>query len=90
MPDRVYDVYLVPSEEQESETSVVSPVTGEGIDFYDSGVWLERESGRNFFPYRQVRTIRERSADDEREQATGDERLEAAGQREEDDGTTRE
>jgi hypothetical protein len=60
-----YDIYLVPTRNREDRNQeaedrpIVSPVTGHEIDFYDSGVWLTRESGRNFFPYEQIRTITE-------------------------------
>lgn len=60
-----YSVYLVPTRSrddrnaQAEERPIVSPVTGHDLDFYDSGVWLSRENGRNFFPYAQIRTIRE-------------------------------
>ena len=59
MGEKVYDVYLVPSERSEGNRNIVSPVEGHDAEFYDTGVWLSREGGRNFFPYKQVRTIRE-------------------------------
>lgn len=63
-----YDIYLVPTRSHEDRNQegenrpIMSPVTGDEIDFYDSGVWLTRADGRNFFPYEQVRTIREHSS----------------------------
>lgn len=64
MPESTYSVYLVRTAKQANrvrggERQVTSPVEGTALDFYDSGVWLTRESGRNFFPYDQIRTIRE-------------------------------
>lgn len=60
MSERSYSVYLVEhAGSQGGERQVTSPVRGSELDFYDSGVWLTRESGRNFFPYDQIRTIRE-------------------------------
>lgn len=63
-----YSVYLVPTRSREDrnreaeDRPIVSPVTGHELDFYDSGVWLKREHGRNFFPYNQIRTIKEHSS----------------------------
>ena len=64
MGDAIYSVYLVRTGEKGNrvrggEREVTSPVEGHELDFYDSGVWLTRETGRNFFPYDQIRTIRE-------------------------------
>lgn len=60
MSESTYSVYLIErSGEQGGERGVTSPVQGHGLDFYDSGVWLNHENGRNFFPYEQIRTIRE-------------------------------
>ncbi|USZ67832.1 hypothetical protein NGM10_13995 [Halorussus salilacus] len=64
MSENVYSVYLVRTAEQGNrvrggERQVTSPVEGTELDFYESGVWLTRETGRNFFPYEQIRTIRE-------------------------------
>ncbi|WP_134669790.1 hypothetical protein [Halorussus marinus] len=59
-----YSVYLVEHPgSQGGERQVTSQVDGTGLDFYESGVWLTRESGRNFFPYEQIRTIREHRDD---------------------------
>lgn len=60
-----YSVYLLPTTSRDDrnvaaeERPIVSPVTGHTLDFYESGVWLHRDGGRNFFPYEQIRTIRE-------------------------------
>ncbi|WP_192498410.1 hypothetical protein [Halorussus halophilus] len=67
MSENIYHVYLVRTNvhrdnDQPGEREITSPVEGYAVDFYDSGVWLSRETGRNFFPYEQVRTIREHPA----------------------------
>lgn len=73
MSERTYSVYLVErAGSQGGERQVTSPVRGTALDFYDSGVWLTREAGRNFFPYDQIRTIRERT-DGESEAGAADE-----------------
>lgn len=65
-----YSVYLVPTQAREDRNReaesrpIVSPITGHEIDFYESGVWLTRENGRNFFPYGQIRTIREHTGEE--------------------------
>ena len=60
MPESTYSVYLVQRHgEQGGKREVTSPVSGHSLEFYDTGVWLDRETGRNFFPYAQIRTIRE-------------------------------
>lgn len=59
--DTVYQVYLL---EDDPDAGVESPVTGHRLDFFDSGVWVEVEDGRDFFPYERVSVVRERSADD--------------------------
>ncbi|WP_227373622.1 hypothetical protein [Haladaptatus halobius] len=64
MSDKVYDVYLVPSGKRAGEQNIVSPVEGDELEFYDTGVWLSRTGGRNFFPYEQIRTIREHHGDE--------------------------
>ncbi|UPV74567.1 hypothetical protein M0R89_00510 [Halorussus limi] len=64
MSESVYSVYLVQRPgEQGGKREVTSPVRGHELKFYDSGVWLDREEGRNFFPYDQIRTIREHPED---------------------------
>ena len=60
MSESTYSVYLTERQgSQGGERQVTSPIKGTELDFYDSGVWLTRETGRNFFPYGEVRTIRE-------------------------------
>jgi hypothetical protein len=59
MSESTYSVYLVEHGETGGKRHVTSPVEGHELQFYDTGVWIERETGRNFFPYEQVRTIRE-------------------------------
>jgi len=71
MPDNTYSVYLIERHgEQGGKREVTSPVSGHELDFYDSGVWLGRETGRNFFPYEQIRTIREHPEGQAPEHAT--------------------
>ena len=75
-----YDIYLVPTRNREDRNQeaedrpIVSPVSGQQIDFYDSGVWLTRENGRNFFPYEQIRTITEHTGEgqDRREESSSE------------------
>lgn len=60
MSESTYSVYLIERHgEQGGKREVTSPVQGHELKFYDTGVWLDRETGRNFFPYEQIRTIRE-------------------------------
>jgi hypothetical protein len=71
MPESTYSVYLIERHgEQGGEREVTSPVRGHSLDFYDTGVWLDRETGRNFFPYEQIRTIREHPEDQAPDRAT--------------------
>jgi hypothetical protein len=62
MPESSYSVYLVEQGESGGKRQVTSPVQGHALEFYDTGVWLDRETGRNFFPYEQIRTIRDHPA----------------------------
>lgn len=39
-----------------------TPIETDRIDHYDAGIWVTSGAGRDFFPYEQVLTIRERSA----------------------------
>lgn len=66
-----YDVYLVHDGEHGGKQHVTSPVTGTRLDFYDGGVWLTRAEGRNFFPYDQIRTIREHDESTRLERSSG-------------------
>ncbi|MFB6094310.1 MAG: hypothetical protein ABEJ77_05160 [Halanaeroarchaeum sp.] len=38
---------------------VSSPIATADVQYYDSGVWIDRADDRLFFPYRQVEYIRE-------------------------------
>ncbi|WP_231183068.1 hypothetical protein [Haladaptatus sp. DYF46] len=79
MPDNEYDVYLVPTGKRGGEQNIVSPVEGDDLEFYETGVWLRRKGGRNFFPYEQIRTIREHGQDVESSKVAGEESGESAG-----------
>lgn len=71
MSESTYSVYLVERHgEQGGEREVTSPVRGHGLEFYDSGVWLDRDRGRSFFPYEQIRTIREHPEGESTERET--------------------
>jgi hypothetical protein len=59
--DTVYQVYLL---EDDPNAGVESPVTGRRLDFFDSGVWVECEDSRDFFPYERVSVVRERAAEE--------------------------
>jgi len=75
MSESTYSVYLVQRRgEQGGKRAVTSPVSGHELDFFETGVWLDREAGRNFFPYEQIRTIREHPAESQpdREAATSE------------------
>jgi hypothetical protein len=47
------------------ELGVDSPVETERIDYYDSGLWVSRDEGRDFYPYENVLTVHERPASGE-------------------------
>jgi len=62
MPGKTYEVHLVDE----------SMVESEYVDFYDAGVWVDRDDGREFYPYGRVAKVKEVSdadADDEMEPA---------------------
>ena len=60
MSENTYSVYLIERQgSQGGQRQVTSPIGGSEVEFYDSGVWLTRDTGRNFFPYDEIRTIRE-------------------------------
>ncbi|WP_210424950.1 hypothetical protein [Halorussus halobius] len=64
MSEHTYSVYLVErGSEQGGQRAITSPIEGHELEFYDAGVWLNRERGRNFFPYEQVRTVREHASE---------------------------
>ena len=48
MPGKTFEVHLVEGE---------SPVETEYVDFYDSGVWVDLEEGREFYPYERVAKV---------------------------------
>ncbi|MFB6103154.1 MAG: hypothetical protein ABEJ73_11395 [Haloplanus sp.] len=54
-----YEVYLT---DEASADFGDGPLHADGIDFYDSGVWITHADGRDFFPYGRVIRIRERVA----------------------------
>lgn len=53
MTKTTYEVYLSESERTDS------PVRSDRLDFYDSGVWVQVDEGREFYPYGRIRKIRE-------------------------------
>lgn len=57
---QVYEVYL--AADVADELGVETPVETEHIDYYDAGIWVTTDSGREFYPYEHVLTIRERPA----------------------------
>ncbi len=57
MPD--HDTYRVYLREASPHPSVTSPVETDHIEYYDSGVWLDRAGGRVFLPYHQIQLIAE-------------------------------
>lgn len=64
----------------EVSTDVGDPILADGIDFYDSGVWVSHADGRDFFPYERVLRIRETvRGDDEGDRPTGERRDAASG-----------
>ena len=57
MREDTYYVHLKSDVENVAE----SPLEGSKLDFYDTGLWVHREEGRDFFPYEQVLMVQERS-----------------------------
>lgn len=57
MPD--HDTYRVYLREASPHPAVTSPVETDHIEYYDSGVWLDRSGGRVFLPYHQIQLIAE-------------------------------
>lgn len=57
---QVYHVHL--AEDVAAALDLASPIETDRIDYYDSGVWVSTDEGRDFFPYEHVLTIRERTA----------------------------
>lgn len=62
-----YEIHLVG--DAPAELDVESPVPTRRIDYYDSGVWIDREGDRLFLPYERVFAIRETGSG---ESATGE------------------
>lgn len=52
---RTYHVHL----REAAPAEVEEPIETGHLDFYDSGVWIDRETDRVFFPWAQVAMIRE-------------------------------
>jgi hypothetical protein len=71
-----YEVYL--ATDAETELPVDSPVETTAIDYYDSGIWLTLAEGRAFFPYAQLRMIRERPGSTTAAEAVESDALESA------------
>lgn len=57
---KVYHVHL--ADDVATALDLPSPIETDRIDYYDAGIWVTTEAGRDFFPYEHVLTIRERSA----------------------------
>jgi len=55
-PGHTYEVHF---ETTNLAVDVTSPVRSSGVKYYDSGVWIDRETDRIFVPYRRVKLIRE-------------------------------
>lgn len=56
---RVYHVHL--SDDVAAALDLTSPIETDRIDYYDAGIWVGTDDGRDFFPYEHVLTIRERA-----------------------------
>ena len=70
-----YAVYLT---EEGSADIDGDPLHADAVDFYDSGVWVSHAGGRDFFPYRRVRRIREGGVESTTEDELAGERRDAA------------
>lgn len=53
-----YEVHL--KEDVVDELGITSPVETGRIDYYDSGLWVTTQDGRDFYTYQHVLTLRER------------------------------
>jgi len=62
-----YEVHL--AADVADQLDVDSPLRTDRIDYYDSGFWITRPEGRDFFPYGEVLTIRERTGTTAEEEA---------------------
>lgn len=69
MREDTYYVHLKSGVENVAE----SPLEGSKLDFYDTGLWVHREEGRDFFPYEQVLMVQERTESTTSEGTTGEE-----------------
>ncbi|MFB6108960.1 MAG: hypothetical protein ABEJ82_09020 [Haloplanus sp.] len=58
--DGGYEVHL--TSDASANLDVETPVSADGVDFYDSGVWVSWAEGRDFFPYERVLCVREARA----------------------------
>ena len=70
-----YAVYLT---EEASADFDGDSLHADALDFYDSGVWVTHAGGRDFFPYRRVRRIREGGVESVTEGEAAGERRDAA------------
>jgi hypothetical protein len=55
-----YEVHL--TADIVEELGIDSPISTDRIDYYDSGLWVTHQEGRDFYPYDHVLTIHERSS----------------------------
>lgn len=46
------------------------PIHTTELDYYDSGVWVHVEDGRDFYPYERIAVIREREVDADKTAST--------------------
>lgn len=56
---QVYHVHL--ADDVAASLDLASPIETDRIDYYDAGIWVWTDEGRDFFPYEHVLTIRERT-----------------------------
>ncbi|MFB6082230.1 MAG: hypothetical protein ABEJ67_05355 [Halanaeroarchaeum sp.] len=54
--EHVYEVYV---DAADVDVALSSPLSASEVQFYDSGVWIERDRDRLFVPYRRIDLIRE-------------------------------
>lgn len=67
---QTYEVHL--ASDVAEDLGVDSPVETDHIDYYDSGIWVAVEAGRDFYPYGHVLAIRERPATREPARSAGE------------------
>lgn len=75
MVEDSYEVHLT-SDATGGSADVESPVRTDRIDFYDSGVWVDQQPGRDFYPYSKIQVIRQRPASERGEAGTERETVE--------------